>query len=489
MTDDFYTPEWVHHAIFYEIFPDRFASSPDFPKPGPVEDWDSSPTLEGVKGGDLLGVIERLDYLQDLGVNALYLTPIFQATSNHGYNTHDYFRINPLFGSDAIFDRLIHEAHQRGLRVVLDGVFNHASRGFFPFNHILENGAVSPYYDWFYIKDFPLKAYQPGDPNYEAWWNLPSLPKFNYENPHVRNYILEVGRYWLERGIDGWRLDAPDQIGVHEFWDDFRQTVRAVNPEAYLVGEIAEDASDWLGGNRFDGVMNYLFAYGCWVFFSQPPFDPVVAGGWGESANRVPAHDAESFAGHLNHLWTHYPRPAALAQMNLLGSHDTVRIRNIFKHDQARQRLAVLLQFTYPGAPMILYGDEIGVQGGSDPENRCSFPWDKSRWDHDLRAFYQSCIALRREHPVLCVGDFQVVYAQGDVLAFLRKKDEEAILVIFNRGDTAFHADIDLRQHLPADAHLENLLASGEIQLQDGHLRDYTIHPISAAVLAYSRGE
>jgi cyclomaltodextrinase / maltogenic alpha-amylase / neopullulanase len=489
MPDDFYTPEWVHHAIFYEIFPDRFSRSETFAKPGPIEGWDSPPTLEGIKGGDLLGVIERLDYLQDLGVNALYFTPIFQAASNHGYNTHDYFRINPLLGSDDIFDRLIYDAHQRGMRVVLDGLFNHASRGFFPFNHILENGEISPYYDWFFIKDFPLQAYQPGDPNYEAWWNLPSLPKFNFNNPHVRNYMIEVGRFWLERGIDGWRLDAPDQIDVHSFWEEFRQAMRAANPEAYLVGEIAEDASDWLRGDRFDGVMNYLFAYGCWVFFSQPPFDPGVAGGWGESANRVPAHDAQSFAGHLDHLWTHYPRSAALAQMNLLGSHDTVRLRSIFKGDQARQRLAVVMQFTYPGAPMILYGDEIGLDGGSDPDNRRTFPWDETRWDHDLRAFYKSCIHMRRNHNALCTGDFQILHAEGDVLAFLRHTEQEKIIAIFNRGDTPYHADLNLLQHLPGHAHLKGLLSSGEAQLQDGHLRGYVIHPVSAAVLTYKSGE
>jgi cyclomaltodextrinase / maltogenic alpha-amylase / neopullulanase len=484
MPDEFYTPEWVHHAVFYEIFPDRFARSEHFPKPGPVEDWESPPNYEGVKGGDLLGVIEHLDYLQDLGVNALYFTPIFQASSNHGYNTHDYLRVNPMFASDEIFDRLIREAHDRSMRIVLDGVFNHASRGFFPFHHILENGAVSPYLDWFFIKEFPLQAYEPGDPNYEAWWNLPSLPKFNYENPHVRNYILEVGRYWLERGIDGWRLDAPDQINDHAFWEDFSRVCRETNSEAYLVGEIAEDASDWLRGDRFDGVMNYLFAYGCWVFFSPQPFAPETAGGWGESANRVPAHDAESFAGHLEYLWTNYPRQAALAQMNLLGSHDTVRIRNIFKDDSARQRLAVLLQFTFPGAPMILYGDEIGLPGGIDPDNRRTFPWDSPCWDHDLRAFYQKCIALRRSHPALCTGDYRILFARGDILAYLRQNEQESLVVIFNRSETPYQANIDLSQHLPASTRLIDLLSPSETQLQDGHLRSYVIHPLSGAVFA-----
>jgi cyclomaltodextrinase / maltogenic alpha-amylase / neopullulanase len=483
MATDFYTPEWVHHAVFYEIFPDRFARSEHYSKPGPVEAWDSAPTMEGFKGGDLLGVIERLDYLQDLGITALYFTPIFQSSSNHGYNTHDYFSINPLFGSEEVFNRLIREAHQRGMNVVLDGVFNHASRGFFPFHHILENGAVSPYLDWFFIKEFPLQAYQPGDPNYEAWWNLPSLPKFNFENPHVRRYLLDVGRYWLERGIDGWRLDAPDQINVHDFWAEFRSKCRATNPESYLVGEIAEDASDWLGGERFDGVMNYLFAYACWVFFSQQPFDPTAAGGWGVSANRVPAHDAASLAGHLEFLTENYPWQAVLAQMNLLGSHDTVRVRSIFQDDQARQRLAVLLQFTFPGAPMILYGDEIGMPGGSDPDNRRAFPWDETGWDHDLRAFYQSCIRLRRAHPALCRGDFQILHAEGDVLAFLRKDEQESIVVIFNRGEQTFRAAIDLSAHLPPNARLNDLLSPGEAALQEGMLRDYRVHPLSAAVM------
>ncbi|HMN62501.1 MAG TPA: alpha-amylase family glycosyl hydrolase, partial [Anaerolinea sp.] len=191
MTDQFTTPEWVHHAVFYQIFPDRFAKSSQVAKPNNLEAWDAAPTPSGLKGGDLVGVVENLDYLQDLGVTALYFTPIFQSAANHRYHTHDYYLVDPLLGEQKAFDLLIKEAHRRNIKVVLDGVFIHASRGFFQFNHILEVGGQSPYLDWFRVKGFPMHAYE-GKPNYDCWWGLAALPTFNHANPQVQNYIFDV---------------------------------------------------------------------------------------------------------------------------------------------------------------------------------------------------------------------------------------------------------------------------------------------------------
>ena len=191
------TPDSVKNAVFYQIFPDRFAWRNKVVKPGKFENWDSVPTPDGFKGGDLLGVYEKLDYLEYLGINAIYFNPIFASASNHRYHTFDYNQVDTLLGGNEAFFTLLEGAHQRNIRVVLDGVFNHASRGFFPFNHIMEVGESSPYYNWFHIKGLPLNAYT-NHPNYECWWNLPALPKLNTANPEVRKYFLDIARFWLE---------------------------------------------------------------------------------------------------------------------------------------------------------------------------------------------------------------------------------------------------------------------------------------------------
>ncbi|MEJ7839056.1 MAG: alpha-amylase family glycosyl hydrolase, partial [Thermomicrobiales bacterium] len=202
------TPEWVHDAIFYQIFPDRFAKSDNVVKPTGLETWDSDPTDHGYKGGDLRGVTEHLDYLTDLGINAIYFCPIFQSASNHRYHTHDYFQIDPMLGGYEAFDDMLSACHDRGIRVVLDGVFNHCGRGFFQFNDILENGRSSPWLDWFTITKFPVNAYDTSkSPRFDAWFSLHPLPKFNTDNPQVREFIMQVGEHWMRMGIDGWRLD------------------------------------------------------------------------------------------------------------------------------------------------------------------------------------------------------------------------------------------------------------------------------------------
>jgi len=212
------TPAWVRDAVFYQIFPDRFAQSARVPKPGPLEPWDSPPSLHGFKGGDLLGVAEHLEYIADLGATAIYFTPIFQSASNHRYHTHDYYQVDPLLGGNAAFRTMLEEAHRRGLKVVLDGVFNHASRGFFQFNDILENGPHSPWLDWFTIEGWPLSPYDGSKPaNYLAWVGNRALPKLNTDNPQVREFIMQVAEYWLRQGIDGWRLDVPGEIADDAF--------------------------------------------------------------------------------------------------------------------------------------------------------------------------------------------------------------------------------------------------------------------------------
>jgi cyclomaltodextrinase / maltogenic alpha-amylase / neopullulanase len=437
------TPAWVKHAVFYQIFPDRFARSDAVEKPSNLEPWDSDPTPFGYKGGDLVGVRERLDYLQDLGVTALYFNPIFQSASNHRYHTHDYYRVDPLLGGDAAFDDLLAECHRRGLRVVLDGVFNHASRGFFQFNDVLENGAASPWLDWFTVREHPANAYDHSrPPGYVAWVGLHALPTLNTANPQVREFLMRVGEHWLRRGIDGWRLDVPFEITTPGFWQEFRQRTKAINPDAYLVGEVWWDSRQWLQGDQFDGVMNYLFAEAAIAFSAgHRVVQETVAG---RSYAPYPGIDAPAYAARIDRLLGLYPWPIQLTQLNLLDSHDTSRFLTIAGEDRASLRLGTLLLFTFPGTPSIYYGDEIGLTGAlPDHWARKSFPWDQpDRWDHDLLAFHKAIIALRAAHPALRVGDYRTRFASDSVYAFTRTLDDTTLLVAVNAGDDARRAEI-----------------------------------------------
>ena len=484
---DFQTPEWVKHAVFYQIFPDRFASSPQVEKPDNLEAWDSPPTVFGFKGGDLQGVAERLDYLQDMGINAIYFNPIFQAACSHRYHTHDYFQIDPILGGRPAFDLLMAQARQRGIRVVLDGVFNHASRGFFQFNHILETGASSPYLNWFHVHDFPLNAYQ-GRPNYQAWVNLPALPKLNTANPQVRQFIFSVARFWLEQGIDGWRLDVPFEIDDDEFWQEFRRIVKSANPEAYIVGEVPWEAHRYLQGDQFDAVMNYQFTQACLGFFGAGQIDWQVEAGL-MGLPRTSELDAAAFLDRARRLLEIYPTPAAQVQLNLLSSHDMPRFACLVGKDPQVLRLATLFQMTYPGAPCIYYGDEIGMDQGQSnyPEAaRYSFNWDASTWDNALRADIRRYIELRRTYPALRTGEFIPLLAQDQAIAYLRRLegDPHPVLVVINGHPTqAAGLDVELPEPVAAILGWHDQLGGSSEQAHNGRLQISALPPRSAQVL------
>ena len=429
------TPDWVKHAVFYQIFPDRFVRAAPrkiWLQESSWEPWHVPPTMQGYKGGDLWGVIEKLDYLQTLGITAIYFTPIFQSASNHRYHTHDYFQVDPILGGNAAFEELLNEAHNRNIKVVLDGVFNHCSRGFFFFNDILENGPYSPWVDWFKIEGWPLAPYDGDRPaNYASWWDNRALPVFNHDNPNVREYLMEVAEYWLKLGIDGWRLDVPNEITTAGFWQEFRDRVKAINPEAYIVGEIWGDSREWLDGTQFDGVMNYLFTAPTIAFAAG---DRVIREYVeGRSYTPYPALDAKGYAAKIQKLLDLYPWEIQQTQLNLLASHDTARLLSIADEDRDSVKLGTLLLLTFPGAPSIYYGDEVGLAGAIDPDSRRGFPAEAD-WDQDLLNFHRQLIALRHAHPALRVGDYKTLYAQGEVYILARSLPTETIVVAVNAG-------------------------------------------------------
>ena len=499
------TPDWVRDAIFYQIFPDRFAQSRSVPKPSNLEPWGSPPTPNGYQGGDLLGVVERLDHLADLGVNAIYFTPIFQSASNHRYHTHDYFRVDPMLGGDPALRKLIDAAHARGMKVVLDGVFNHASRGFFQFHDILENGQSSAYLDWFSVHGWPMNAYDHAQaPGYKAWWGLHALPKFNTDTPAVREFLWEVGRYWIDLGADGWRLDVAHEVDDRSFWAEFRRKVHSANPEAYIVGEVWEtrkfpdltdfdqqldltdEATRWLRGDCWDAVMNYLFTRLCFAFFIGDDVDHEEYGR--TSFRKIDPTGAEAFRLHVEKLLTHYHPNTSAVMMNLLGSHDLARFLHFAREDKSALRLATLFQMTFPGAPSIYYGDELGMTGGHDPDNRRAIRWDQPEgWDRDLLHDFQKMVALRNRHPALRRGSFDFLHAQGDVAAFVRKLGDESVVVAFNVGKGHERVDLPASPHLAEGLVLEDAWDHSTSKVEGGLLRGVEIPPRSGRVLATPR--
>lgn len=492
MKKEIVTPEWVKDAVFYQIFPDRFAQSRRVPKARHLQPWGSPPKGKGYQGGDLLGIVEHLDYIQDLGCNAVYLNPIFQSASNHRYHTHDYYQVDPMLGGNAALRELVTEAHRRDIRIVLDGVFNHASRGFFQFNDILEQGGHSAYLDWFTVLDWPLSPYDGSKPaNYVGWVDNRELPKFNTDNPVVQEYLMQIGEYWVrEYEIDGWRLDVPAEIKTPGFWEEFRTRVKAANPEAYIVAEIWHEARQWLQGDQFDATMNYEWTAAAIAFTAGERVSlPLVKD---RGYKPYPSLDAEGYGKAVRRLLDLYDWNITQAQMNLLDSHDTARYLSIARGDQASVRLGTLLLLTYPGAPSIYYGDEINIRGSADyraplqdAEARWAFPWEQPEsWDTQMHAYVKALIALRRAHPALRRGDYHELYARGPVYVFARVYGGETLLVAVNVGEQAQAVGVPLGELLAGSQRLERLFGTCEAQLSAGGQIHLTLAAREGCVLA-----
>jgi cyclomaltodextrinase len=421
----FETPAWVRDAVFYQIFPERFCNGDPGNDPPNAEPWGSAPTTRNFMGGDLQGILDKLDYLGDLGVTALYLTPIFKSASNHKYDIIDYFTVDEHFGdpAGAGLRRLVDNCHQRGIRVILDAVFNHCSNLHPFFLDVKQKGRQSPYWNWFFIKKWPIPdrfaRHKDALEWYECWWGFHTLPKLNYTNPEVEEYFLDVAQFWLrEAHTDGWRLDVPNEV-IQTFWPKFRRAVKSVNPEAYIVGEIWDDATPWLMGDQFDAVMNYRFQKALLAYFADESID------------------TKTLDHTLRQIMLDYPEQATAVMLNLLGSHDTRRPMTAAKGDVESLKLMATLQFTFEGAPCIYYGDEIGLEGGKDPDCRRCYPWDDPELlNGQLMAYYMKLIAIRKANPALRTGTFRpfLVDNERGLYAFERRSDTNHCIVALNRS-------------------------------------------------------
>ena len=415
--DVFTAPSWVKDTVWYQIFPERFANGDASINPADTLPWGAAePTPMNFFGGDFQGIIDHLDHLVELGINGIYFTPIFKAYSNHKYDTIDYMEIDPQFGDKETFRRLVDECHKRGIRVMLDAVFNHSGYYFPPFQDVLENQENSKYTDWFHLWDFPVVP-EP-KPNYDTFAFVGSMPKLNTENPEVIEYFLDVARYWVEAfNIDGWRLDVANEVD-HAFWRKFRQAVKTIKPDAYILGEIWHDAMPWLEGDQFDAVMNYPFTNSTIDFFAK---------------NQI---SAANFADSITKVLHMYPANVNEVAFNLLDSHDTPRIVTLADGNINRVKLLYLFQLSFIGTPCIYYGDEIGMAGGQDPDCRACMEWDENKQNLDLFQYVKTLIELRKNHSLFGNGgSFRFLYADDKAVIYEKGNGHERLIFVLNNSN------------------------------------------------------
>jgi glycosidase len=447
MIEHWSAPEWARERVFYQIFPDRFFNGDPANDPPGTVPWDSLPTRDNFFGGDLTGIRAKLDYLERLGIGALYLTPFFRARTNHRYDTSDYLQIDPAAGRLDDFRALVRVSHQRDMRLILDAVFNHCGDGFWAFEDVVQHGALSRYADWFSVNSYPITM---TPPSYQTCGGAAFLPKLNHADPAVRDYLLKVARYWLEQGADGWRLDVPWKVPL-DFWRAFRAEVLKVRPDAYIVAETWRGTAPWLGGDTVHGVMNYrlreaILDYCAWDHMDAEDFDYELAQLRAEHGASAPYH------------------------LTLLGSHDTARILTVCGGDAERARLAAILQFTYIGIPMIYYGDEIGMAGENDPLCRAGMIWDERRWNTRLYETYRRLIALRRAHAALTHGGFEPLTVFNAVYAYHRFQDEESVVVVLNPREARQEVRVPLGRAAGRATTWEDALTGERFPVHEGML-------------------
>lgn len=460
-------PEWAKKAVIYQIFPDSFASSKQEISGKSIEVSVGNGIYSHTRlGGDLRGVIENIPYLEELGINCIYLTPIFTAKSYHKYDTIDYFSVDPCFGDNQTLKELVSKCHASGIRVLLDGVFNHSGSNFFAFRDVMEKGEQSKYKDWFFIKDFPVRFED--NPNYLCFAYTQHMPKLNTGNSEVIEYFKNVGAYWIkEADIDGWRLDVANEVD-HEFWREFRKAVRAVKPDAFLLAEIWHDSREWLMGDQFDSSMNYSFMYACNDFF----------------AKRI--INIRQFDEKINYLRMRYKKNVQYVQMNLLDSHDVSRFLSQAGEDIRRQKVAALFMMMHIGVPNIYYGDEKGFAGMTDIEYRKPMQWKDTDYSMDVFNYYKKLISIRKEHMDLMLGDYitRDTDIVRNVYAFSREANGKKLIIVINNSEYPVKYEADIGENTDS---ITELLDGRKYKVKDSRV-ELELNAISGAVLEVNAG-
>lgn len=408
----FEVPEWAANKVVYQIFPSRYAAS----QPVDKELWYKAPiTFTDNLHGDIRGIIDHLDYIRDLGIDVIYLTPIFKSDSSHKYDTIDYYQIDPSFGTAEDLRELVQKAHQYGMKVVLDAVFNHTGRDFFAFKDILENKEKSKYLDWYFIDKFPLDNESGQAPNFKCFGYYSGMPKLNLKNPEVEKYVTDVACYWIkECDIDGWRMDVGDEIS-HYFWKHFRRAVKAVKKDALIIGEIWHYAGDFLEGDEWDTVMNYPFYLNLIDLLADEKIG------------------VSRFIQNLGYMKGRLNKKCYPLMWNLIDSHDTARFLHLCNNKQ-KLHLAAAFQLLMPGMPMIYYGDELAMPGANDPDCRRGMYWDEEYRDNEMLEWYKRLIQVRRTHACIVEGELAETITRDEdgTIVLIRKNTEETIALIFN---------------------------------------------------------
>lgn len=439
--DIFDAPSWIQDQVWYSIFPERFhngdptINTENTLKWGDTENYSNNQRF----GGDLEGIIQKLPYLKNIGFTGIYMTPIFVSDTSHKYDVIDYYKIDKAFGDNVKFKELVESAHKLGLKVILDAVFNHSGFRHPFFIDVIKNGKKSKYYDCFYIIDhskpvvnFPLNDDYTIDKskignifknhnllNYRTFAFTPFMPKLNTNNPIMKEHLLNAAKYWIEEyDIDGWRLDVSNEVG-HRFWRDFRDTVKATKKDTYIVGENWDNSNPWLKGDQYDGVMNYEILFPLWNYFGSN-----IDG---------KQYTSTEFMFKINKVLVDYPKNVLRAMYNLVDSHDTTRILEICSNNIELVKLPYLFLFSFPGAPSIYYGGEIGLSGKHDPDNRRCMIWDKELQNQNILSHIKKLITLRNKYSAFKSTEIEwidvndeleyIIYQKEDLYFIISKKN------------------------------------------------------------------
>ena len=409
----FEVPDWAANKVVYQIFPSRFAAS----QPVDKKLWYKAPiTPMDDLHGDFRGIIDHLDHIQDLGIDVIYMTPSFKSNSCHKYDTIDYYEIDPSFGTKEELKELVQKAHDRGMKVVMDAVFNHTGKEFFAFKDILEKGEKSKYLDWYYIDELPLKGKWGEIPNFLCFGYYGGMPKLNLKNPEVEKYITDIACYWIRKcDIDGWRLDVGDEIS-HFFWKRFRRAIKAVKKDMLIIGEIWHYAGDFLEGDEWDTVMNYPFYLNLIDLLADEKIS------------------VSQFVQNLGYLKGRLHKKCYPLMWNLIDSHDTARFLHLCKDNKKKQHLAAAFQLLLPGMPMIYYGDEYAMPGANDPDCRRGMYWDEEYQDKEMFEWYKRLLQVRKAHTCIVEGELaeSITRDEDETIVLIRKNGEETIALIFN---------------------------------------------------------